>query len=366
MALSPGMKGVDTVSDLALDPTTSPGRSLSHESSPRQRTRSATYIRSSPRQRQRRRSSEGSPIEQPRQPSAHGWVISHHQANLITKHRKAALGFGSVLSAAAKRRFRGSKNPPLTPSITGAAQADDNVPVSPKIAATEVVAALEPEERLEVSFAELQRMRLRKLQSVLIRNVANMYLGQGEPDGWEMALQQYIQAFRDYEYMTQALSTGTEDPFIAHTEDEAVHWMLDSIHRENEAKWPINSKISRDDWARICRTQDALFMATSGTGAPPIGGTRRAKVRESKLRSIQGRILTAIVGGAFLIGPMWLMVLHNTKYTALVSTSVCVLAFGVLMASALEKPMEVLSSTAAYAAVLVVFVGTNTQAEGSG
>jgi len=34
------------------------------------------------------------------------------------------------------------------------------------------------------------------------------------------------------------------------------------------------------------------------------------------------------------------------------------MAFGVLMARVLERPFDVMSATAAYAAVLVVFVGT--------
>lgn len=67
-----------------------------------------------------------------------------------------------------------------------------------------------------------------------------------------------------------------------------------------------------------------------------------------------------MVGGIFLIAPMWLMALHNTLYTSLIATTVCVALFGLLMASVLEKPTDVMSSTAAYAAVLVVFVGLTT------
>jgi hypothetical protein len=53
------------------------------------------------------------------------------------------------------------------------------------------------------------------------------------------------------------------------------------------------------------------------------------------------------------------MVLHQTRVTILVTTSVCALAFGLVAAYVLEKPFDVLSTTAAYAAVLVVFVGTS-------
>ncbi len=87
----------------------------------------------------------------------------------------------------------------------------------------------------------------------------------------------------------------------------------------------------------------------------PIGGIRSDNRRIRFWR----RVFVATVGAAFLIGPMWLMVLRNDVYTGLISTTAFVAAFGLMMASVLEKDIEVLSSTAAYAAVLVVFVGLN-------
>ena len=70
-------------------------------------------------------------------------------------------------------------------------------------------------------------------------------------------------------------------------------------------------------------------------------------------------MLMALVGGLFLIGPMLIMVTVNTLVASLVVTSACVVLFGLVMAWRLEKPFDVLSATAAYAAVLVVFVGTS-------
>jgi hypothetical protein len=94
----------------------------------------------------------------------------------------------------------------------------------------------------------------------------------------------------------------------------------------------------------------------------PIGGTRKKTNEEANFRKFIKRLGMAALGGSFLIGPMGLMVVHNTRYTALISTSVFVVVFGVVMASVLDRYMDVLSVTAAYAAVLVVFVGTNTAA----
>jgi hypothetical protein len=91
----------------------------------------------------------------------------------------------------------------------------------------------------------------------------------------------------------------------------------------------------------------------------PIGGTRSENRAKSELAQLRDRVVMALLGGVFLVGPMWLMMLHRTLYTCLVATTVCVVLFGLVMAWLLEKPMEVLSGTAAYAAVLVVFVGLN-------
>jgi hypothetical protein len=62
---------------------------------------------------------------------------------------------------------------------------------------------------------------------------------------------------------------------------------------------------------------------------------------------------------AFFIAPMWLMVLHKTIWTALISTTAFVFAFAIIVGYLLQGP-EVLSIVAAYAAVLVVIVGIST------
>lgn len=91
----------------------------------------------------------------------------------------------------------------------------------------------------------------------------------------------------------------------------------------------------------------------------PIGGTRSANIAQTWVQGFRERLAMATVGGFFLIGPMWLMVLRNSLYTSLISTTVFVAAFGLLMVWLVDKPNDVMSGTAAYAAVLVVFVGLN-------
>lgn len=89
------------------------------------------------------------------------------------------------------------------------------------------------------------------------------------------------------------------------------------------------------------------------------GMTRTMTLKELDWEVYRKNVGMAVLGGAFLIGPMLVMVLHPGLITSLVTTSVCVFAFGMVVALFLENPFDVLSGTAAYAAVLVVFIGTS-------
>ena len=70
----------------------------------------------------------------------------------------------------------------------------------------------------------------------------------------------------------------------------------------------------------------------------------------------------ALFGGVSLIVPMLIMKLHTTLLTQLVTTSVFIVAMGVLLAWYMRdaQKRDILAATATYAAVLVVFVGTTT------
>jgi hypothetical protein len=97
------------------------------------------------------------------------------------------------------------------------------------------------------------------------------------------------------------------------------------------------------------------------TKATASRNTRQGNYNRSWFKGFYQRIGVALVAGIFLIAPMWLMVLHNTLYTGLVSTTAFVAAFGLMSATFLTSLMDVMSTTAAYAAVLVVFVGLTTE-----
>lgn len=94
----------------------------------------------------------------------------------------------------------------------------------------------------------------------------------------------------------------------------------------------------------------AVLSTTSGLTAG-----RDAKAKDA----LVSRLLMALCGGLALVGPMLVMILHPTKLTTILTTSCCVVAAAVLLAVFMvdSQAKDVLACTAAYAAVLVVFVG---------
>ena len=212
-------------------------------------------------------------------------------------------------------------------------------------------------------------MRMRKLQVKLVQQVLHMRYRKTEPKGWEDLLEKYskspeqlsgrlftplVDAVKDYDFIRTCVSRGIDDPFVVITERLVDGGVLRSLLNrvpEEERKKDGLEAITKD-----------TFAAPVEKSAQPIGGTRLAKTQKQRTEAFINRVLFSLVGGVFLVAPMWLMVLHNTKFTALISTTVFVLASGILAAWKLDQPIAVLSTTAAYAAVLVVFVGTNTAA----
>jgi len=92
---------------------------------------------------------------------------------------------------------------------------------------------------------------------------------------------------------------------------------------------------------------------------PRYSRARFKKTRE--LREVTERLWYGIIGGLALIIPMLVMVLHNTLLTSLLTVSVATLLFAGFCAMSFEVDSpQLVAATAAYAAVLVVFVGTTT------
>jgi hypothetical protein len=85
------------------------------------------------------------------------------------------------------------------------------------------------------------------------------------------------------------------------------------------------------------------------------------RLRRAQKRAFKARLIFAISGGAAFIVPVLIMTLHPSTSTSLITLSVATFIFALLMAffATDADGKDVLAATAAYVAVLVVFVGTS-------
>lgn len=156
-----------------------------------------------------------------------------------------------------------------------------------------------------------------------------------------------VQALKDYDYMTECRKLP-QDFFLATGErDVDLHVINAVVKHTGKSAEELRAQPMR----RTARVEPV------NNDRVPIGGTRGEKTSLKRAQDFRDRLVLAAIGAALLLGPMWLMVLHKTLYTGLVTTTVCVAVFGLVTSWRLDKPNDVLSATAAYAAVLVVFVG---------
>ncbi|RYP48943.1 hypothetical protein DL769_011145 [Monosporascus sp. CRB-8-3] len=226
------------------------------------------------------------------------WVISHHAGGLIKSIEKKRSSYSEFLV----RWKRGGR-------VEGLEIEDSE---------KREMQWERPDENndFRVSFAELQRMRLRKLQCKLVKHVADMKKTGRESEGWENDLETYTKAVQDYDYMVNC-SQLPRDPFLVSGERKidsyVIHSIVDNLRKDGFGPpIPVDSPWEVDN--------------------QPIGGTRNDNVAKSWINGFKERIVIAAVAGFFVIGPMWLMVLHNTLYTSLGSTTGFVAAFGIVMA----------------------------------
>ena len=91
------------------------------------------------------------------------------------------------------------------------------------------------------------------------------------------------------------------------------------------------------------------------------GYSSRKDTAQEYSRGFFSRLKMALFGGSVLIAPMLIMRLHATLLTELLTTSLFVVVVGLILAWYMKDvdKKDILDATAAYAAVLVVFIGTS-------
>ncbi|PIG82040.1 hypothetical protein AARAC_000143 [Aspergillus arachidicola] len=209
-----------------------------------------------------------------------------------------------------------------------------------------------------INLADMHRMYMRHLQARLIKTAITLHFDHGNArpkekiQTLESTLRKYVQAVQDHEYMAR-YSGKRNDPFIASSERVHDNYLL----MREMARY---GKTASDMEAFKERATPTGLWETGEGGAQPIGATRT----ETLKKGLWSRIAGALVGGAFLVGPMWLLALKQELYLQLGVTTGCVSLFGLLMAWYLSSLEAVFAASLAYAAVLMVFIGVMIQEKG--
>lgn len=88
--------------------------------------------------------------------------------------------------------------------------------------------------------------------------------------------------------------------------------------------------------------------------------TSQRRERIARRPGMRNRLIAALFGGLSLIVPMLIMAINSSQVKTLVTSSVAVLLFSLSLAWEFTAKIEtLLAITAAYAAVMVVFVGVH-------
>lgn len=157
---------------------------------------------------------------------------------------------------------------------------------------------------------------------------------------------------KDYEYIAQS-SRQRRDYFLATGERDVDRFVTDCVICQTVGDHK-NLNLHKDPENQ----DDDLIPSQPWDKGRQIGDTRD----RISFRDLLARFVMGAIGAAMLLGPMWIMmrVKKWQPYTSLTTTTLCVATFCVGAIFFLEKPFDVLSATAAYAAFLVVLVSLNT------
>lgn len=156
-------------------------------------------------------------------------------------------------------------------------------------------------------------------------------------------------AIRNYRLFCQ------EDRYLFAPNEAFEQIISDMVALEEMKSQPTKPEDFDERTEELRAKIDQAFLSVVRSTTSGLTAERKAKAK----KALASRLLMALGGGLALVGPMLVMVLHPTRLTAVFTASVCVVAAAVLLAVYMvdSQPKDVLACTAAYAAVLVVFVG---------
>lgn len=153
---------------------------------------------------------------------------------------------------------------------------------------------------------------------------------------------------------------GTPDELISKPLDPPPRSLLDQLlRREPRAE----TQYAVRDWTKFTRFQD---KATGGDYI--LNGSlhyreldKDGREARAQKNAFSERLWMAIFGGVALLVPVIIMTMVKGVIASLVTTSVAILLFAFILAVFASNTLgkDLLAATAAYAAVLVVFIGAS-------
>ncbi|KAF2094139.1 hypothetical protein NA57DRAFT_80556 [Rhizodiscina lignyota] len=177
-------------------------------------------------------------------------------------------------------------------------------------------------------------------------------------------------ARKDIEAFTEGITGQEKDNFSVeqHQYELRPRITLDPVrlmlHRAFPRSWkyPFYTATTREQAAAIAKQDgqpsDAGSISLDNFEGPP-------KYAPSSVVDGFGRLIMAVLGGASLLVPMLIMTFFKSQTARLVTVSVAVLLFGIILSIGTRASnQELLAATAAYTAVMVVYVGSANDTNG--
>ncbi|KAH9223720.1 hypothetical protein DL95DRAFT_379735 [Leptodontidium sp. 2 PMI_412] len=207
-----------------------------------------------------------------------------------------------------------------------------------------------------INLGNLQRMMLHHVQRELVEEVSKMKeagsMDQAQAGRITSALSSYTSGIRDWELMVKYSSKGKSDPSL----DPFVFTSANLLEKRLMSDAGLVKLRSRE-----IKHVDTAIKEGNAFLPPITAGTRLAYNQDMRNSERWDRLYMALFGGIAVVGPMLIMVLYKHQLSSILTVSVCVFLFGLWMAFfSTGNPETVLAAVAAYAAVLVVFIGTST------
>jgi hypothetical protein len=175
-----------------------------------------------------------------------------------------------------------------------------------------------------------------------------------------------VQAARTYKLFNEAEASSDQLKLINHLFEEVVVRLAARLAtiEEYESRNDIILEPGRKDISEMAKKELSTFYTEDVIKSRYIPDQIKAFETKSHLqwyfKSFFSRLRMAVFGAFTLLAPMLIMTLHPTKLTVLVTTTVFVVAVAIALAGSMVTAdgKDIIGATAAYTAVLVVFVGT--------